>query len=99
MEVRDISPTSHPWLCARDEERNAEVIKALASLTPHQQHIMRLRYGLGGEPPLSRAEVALLLGISSVAVCTAEKRALGRLRDLALEEGFMNYLNDSFWLK
>jgi DNA-directed RNA polymerase specialized sigma subunit len=60
---------------------------------------MRLRFGLGGEPPLSRSEIASVLGISSVAVFTTEKRALERLRDLALEEGFMNYLNDSFWLK
>ncbi|KAG0567936.1 hypothetical protein KC19_7G173200 [Ceratodon purpureus] len=99
LQLRDSSPTSHPWLCARDEERNSEVIKALSSLTSHQQQIMRLRFGLGGEPPLSRSEVALVLGISSVAVFTTEKRALERLRDLALEEGFMNYLNDSFWLK
>lgn len=99
LELRDNAPTSHPWLCARDEERNAEVIKALSSLTSHQQQIMRLRFGLGGEPPLPRSEIASVLGISSVAVFTTEKRALERLRDLALEEGFMNYLNDSFWLK
>jgi len=98
-QLKDDSPTSHPWLCARDEEQKAEVIRALASLTPHQQRIMHLRYGLGGQPPLSRSEVASELGVSSTAVLTTEKRALGRLRDLVSEEGFLNYLNDSFWLR
>ena len=99
LQLKDNSPASDPWLCARDEEQKAEVIKALASLTPHQQHIMHLRYGLGGQPPLSRSEVASVLGVSSTAVLTTEKRALGKLRELVSEEGFLNYLNDSFWTK
>lgn len=98
VQLNDNSPTSHPWLCARDEEQKAEVNRALASLTPHQQHIMHLRYGLGGQPPLSRAAVAAALGVSSTAVLTTEKRALVKLRELVSEDGFLNYLNDSFWL-
>lgn len=99
VQLNDNSPTSHPWLCARDEEQKAEVNRALASLTPHQQHIMHLRYGLGGQPPLSRAAVAAALGVSSTAVLTTEKRALVKLRELVSEDGFLNYLNDSFWLR
>lgn len=97
QQLTDHSFTCNPWAFLRDGEQKTEVIRVLSSLTPHQQEVMHLRYGLGGHPPLLRSEVALVLGVSSTAVLCTEKRALDRLRELALEEGLLNYLNDSFW--
>ena len=49
-------------------------------LTEQERLVVRLRYGLGGEPPLRQREVADLTGISRSYVSRIEKRALEKLR-------------------
>ena len=53
-------------------------------LTPQEQQIVRLRYGLDGQKPLRQREVAACTGISRSYVSRIEKRALQKLRQ-ALE--------------
>lgn len=48
-------------------------------LSPREQKIIRLRYGLGGEIPLTQREVAAHLGISRSYVSRIEKKALATL--------------------
>ena len=55
------------------------------SLTPQEQQIIRLRYGLGNQKPHRQREVAEITGISRSYVSRIEKRALQKLRK-ALEE-------------
>lgn len=56
-------------------------------LTPREQRVLALRYGLGGNPPLPQREVALRCAISRSYVSRIEKRALEKLREaFALEE-------------
>ena len=55
-------------------------------LTRREAHIIRLRYGLGGQQPLTQREIAALCGISRSYVSRIEKKALGKLRQ-AYEEG------------
>jgi RNA polymerase sporulation-specific sigma factor len=47
-------------------------------------HVICLRYGLEGSPPLRQREVARITGISRSYVSRIEKRALEKLRE-ALE--------------
>ena len=47
---------------------------------PRQAEIIRLRYGLGGEEPLTQRETALRLGISRSYVSRIEKKALDSLQ-------------------
>lgn len=49
-------------------------------LTPQEQQVIRLRYGLGGHPPQRQREVAQITGISRSYVSRIEKRALEKLR-------------------
>lgn len=53
-------------------------------LTDREQAVIRLRYGLGGRPPLRQQDVAASLGISRSYVSRIEKKALEKLRE-ALE--------------
>lgn len=56
-------------------------------LTPRERTVIRLRYGLGGKPPLPQREVAEACGISRSYVSRIEKKALQKLRDaFAAEE-------------
>ncbi len=48
-------------------------------LSPREQTIVRLRYGLGGSEPLTQREVAQKLGISRSYVSRIEKKALSAL--------------------
>ena len=54
-------------------------------LTPQEQEVIRLRYGLGGQGAMRQREVAAVTGISRSYISRIEKRALEKLRK-ALEE-------------
>lgn len=51
-----------------------------ACLTPREQEIIILRYGLQGQDPVPQRDVAQRMGISRSYVSRIEKRALGKLR-------------------
>ena len=53
-------------------------------LTPQEQQVIRLRYGLTGQPPQRQRQVAQVVGISRSYVSRIEKKALEKLRQ-ALE--------------
>lgn len=51
-----------------------------ACLKDQEKKVIRMRYGLFGQPPHTQREIALLLGISRSYVSRIEKRALEKLR-------------------
>lgn len=55
-------------------------------LEERERTVVRLRYGLGGEPPLTQRETAARCHISRSYVSRIEKRALGKLRAALGEE-------------
>ncbi len=64
-----------------DRELRGQLRGALeAALEPREREIMLLRYGLGGEKPLTQRETAGRLGISRSYVSRLEKGALEKLR-------------------
>lgn len=67
-----------------------ETVRALGEaidrcLTEQERQVIRLRYGLGGKPPLRQRQVADVTGISRSYVSRIETRALEKLRK-ALED-------------
>lgn len=66
----------------RGMEENAEkqmLFTALSHLSPREQQIMNLRFGLGGRTEMTQKEVADVLGISQSYISRLEKRILHRL--------------------
>ena len=58
-----------------------QMLRAIAQrLTPQEQQVIRLRYGLGGGEAHRQREVAKITGISRSYVSRIEKRALEKLR-------------------
>ncbi|MBU3818763.1 MAG: RNA polymerase subunit sigma-70, partial [Candidatus Faecalibacterium intestinavium] len=49
-------------------------------LDARERQILLLRYGLGGQPPLTQLETAQVVGISRSYVSRLETRALEQLR-------------------
>ena len=56
------------------------LFRALQTLEPREREIIRLRYGLTGQPPLTQRETAKQYGISRSYISRIEKKALLKLR-------------------
>ncbi len=70
-------------LVSRGMEEDAEkqlLGSALSRLTPREQRIMKMRFGLGGGREMTQKEVADQLGISQSYISRLEKRILSRLQ-------------------
>ena len=70
-------------LVSRGIEEDAEkqsLGAALSRLSPREQRIMRMRFGLGGTREMTQKEVADRLGISQSYISRLEKRILNRLQ-------------------
>jgi RNA polymerase sporulation-specific sigma factor len=63
-----------------DEDRRT-IEAAVGKLSPREQTIVRLRFGLGGGKELTQKEVADRLGISQSYISRLEKKIIERLRD------------------
>ncbi len=69
-------------MVSRGMEEDAEkqmLFAALKRLSPREQQIMTLRYGLSGRDEMTQKEVADVLGISQSYISRLEKRILQRL--------------------
>ena len=61
-------------------EQRGDMFEALYDLPPLEAHVLALRYGLGGEPPLSLEEVAGRIGGTRLQVRKVEVAGLRSLR-------------------
>ncbi len=75
---------SDPDVVHRDLEQEAErqqLLRCVARLSPREQQIMRLRFGICGEQEHTQKEVADRMGISQSYISRLEKRIIRRLRE------------------
>jgi len=71
----------------------AELLRMLETLTPREQKVLRLRYGLDGEEPLTLGEVGLILHLTKERIRQIEKRAKEKLIELARERQLLEGVN------
>lgn len=69
-----------------------EIIAALRELTPREQDVLILRYGLDGDAPRTLSKAGALLGITRERVRQIETRALMKLRDTSEGTGLRSLL-------
>ena len=75
---------SDPDVVHRDLEMQAErqqLLRCVARLSPREQQIMHLRFGICGQQEHTQKEVADVLGISQSYISRLEKRIIRRLRE------------------
>ena len=87
---RDGNPLTYIDVICSDEDISEEIDRKMmtakmirylhAILSPREQQILMMRYGLGGLKPCAQREVATSLGISRSYVSRIEKSALEKLR-------------------
>lgn len=81
LTVIDLLPDD--FMLDEDYEGREEVARLrqlVDTLSGRERQVIVLRYGLGGQPPLTQQEVAGLLHISRSYVSRIEKKAVGMLR-------------------
>lgn len=81
LTLMDIMAVDDDILDTLDCKIKSEQLRRYISdvLSPREQRIIRLRYGLNGDEPLTQREVAQRLGISRSYVSRIEKKALSAL--------------------
>lgn len=82
----------HPQTLSPEEEvlkedRETQLLRALACLAPQEADILRLRFGLEGGQAFTLKEVGERLGVSRERVRQMEGRACSRLRRICQENG------------
>ena len=69
-----------------------EVEQLLRTVTPREQEVLRLRFGLGGGRTHTLEEVGREFGVTRERVRQIEARALARIRQGHSFDGFREYL-------
>jgi RNA polymerase primary sigma factor len=80
QEMADPKESSSPDLLASSRMRLEELHAALRSMDEREASILRLRFGLTGDEPMTLGEVGRKLGITRERVRQLEKIALGKLQ-------------------
>jgi RNA polymerase sigma factor (sigma-70 family) len=83
LESRPADGVARPDEALAAEEERQHLARRLERLEPQQRIIIRLRYGLGGEPPMSVEQIRQRLGITKAAVQKLVARAIQKLAGLA----------------
>lgn len=84
--IPDASVVS-PFEVALESELNEEVQKALATLPPREEQIVRLRFGIGHPTGLTLREISRMFNLTHERIRQIEVRALERLRSEIGEKG------------
>ena len=64
-----------------EDDADRELLaQSISRLTPREQQIITMRFGLGGRDELTQKEVADIMGISQSYISRLEKRIIGRLK-------------------
>jgi RNA polymerase primary sigma factor len=77
--------TSLPEADHETDEPTESVESLLAALSPREQLIMKLRFGLDGQPRHSLSQIGDILAVSKERVRQIQDRALRKLRDAAAQ--------------
>lgn len=67
--------------------------RLMVNLRPSEREVIERRFGLNGNEPQTRNEIAGARGVSITAIAATERRALGRLRREASHIGALDWLD------
>ncbi|WP_010422254.1 sigma-70 family RNA polymerase sigma factor [Anaerophaga thermohalophila] len=77
-----------------DDSLRKEIERSLSTLSPREADIIRLYYGLGGEPPYSLEEIGKLFNLTRERVRQIKEKAIKRLKHTYRSRILRNFIND-----
>jgi RNA polymerase primary sigma factor len=75
-------------------ELTSTIAQAVVQLTPREEGIIRLRFGIGADRDHTLDELGQMLGVSRERVRQIEAQALARLKDILAGRGIEEFLNN-----
>ena len=89
IENEDV-PSPADW--TEHNQLRQELERLLATLTPREARILRLRFGLEGDHPYTLNEIGERMGVTRERIRQIQQRALGRLRHPRHRRRLRSYL-------
>jgi len=89
LTINELVVDSHnpqPDQIVRDEDELRQLEELMVDMDPRAAKILKLRYGLEGDDPLTLKEIGLRIGLTRERVRQIEHDALGKLRDAMFVE-------------
>ncbi len=77
-----------PYEKARKRDISERIKKFLSTLSPREEKIIRMRFGLGEYEGYTLEEIGYMFKVSRERIRQIEKKALAKMRQLAQKEGF-----------
>lgn len=84
-----------PMKKVEEESLTDALQKVISTLTPNEQEILRLRFGLTGNDPMSLQQIGKQFNLSKERIRQIEKKALRRLRHPSRSMKLQVFMNDS----
>ncbi|HKL71823.1 MAG TPA: RNA polymerase sigma factor RpoD/SigA [Marinilabiliaceae bacterium] len=88
------SDSSSPDSNLLDESLQREISRSLSTLSTRESDIIKLYYGLGGEPPYSLEEIGKLFSLTRERVRQIKEKAIKRLKLTSKNKILRTYLGD-----
>ena len=88
------SDSSSPDANLLDESLQQEIKRSLSTLSARESDILKLYYGLGGEPPYSLEEIGKLFSLTRERVRQIKEKAIKRLKLTTRNKILKGYLGD-----
>ncbi len=88
------SDSSSPDANLLDESLQREINRSLSTLSTREADIIKLYYGLGGEPPYSLEEIGKLFSLTRERVRQIKEKAIKRLKSTSRNKILKTYLGD-----
>ncbi|NQD92619.1 sigma-70 family RNA polymerase sigma factor [Pseudomonas sp. CrR25] len=93
------SESSDPALAVEEDSLWALLLNTVDELDERLAEVIKLRFGLGGEEPMTLEEVGLRFNLTRERIRQIESKALGKLSSPAKKEKLALYMGDQFELK
>jgi RNA polymerase primary sigma factor len=94
MDVVEDSGAVHPFMEAVEADLRTGIRRLLASLSPKEEAVIRLRYGIGTKREHTLEEVGEAVGLTRERVRQIEVKALTRLRQPADTREMKSFLDE-----
>ncbi len=80
-----------PYEQVKDKDLSEKIRNLLSTLSPREEKIIRLRFGIGEESEYTLEEIGKRFGVSRERIRQIEKKALSRLRQMTKKDHFKYY--------
>lgn len=96
INIKDFIPDAGPSTesVAFKSALKADIEKCLASLTPKEQEVIRLRYGLNNQPPMTLEDVGKIYGVTRERIRQIENKGIRKLKHVSRSKFLKDYIID-----